>query len=857
MKGKNWSLLKRNSVCRLLLPPLALILILLFFTFSWLLSPFPSRGSDFYGAGTILLLIPLADILLPSFIPYWGLGTSFSFPKFSMGLLSFILHLLIPNHIMLWKFYFWLLFLVSGVFMYYYLLNHVDSSAISFLGATIYMYIPYHIAESIAEGHGLLSIAYALTPLLFLSYDKLYLKSDLKNTMTSGIITALDVLTHPQAFPLLTAPFLATYLLTRLILDKRPVSTKLKKATTLLSSTIYGLLLSSFWWIPFYRSMTHFYGTTYTIIDSLYFTADLIQAVTLQAMSVNISEWQSFFHNPWELLFSMITPSLLVLSMYSIFKKHNKTGISMFTAYILSLLLALGVTSPINVYYFAFNYIPLFNSIRTPVRFLFFTSFATTVIICIGLNNSFKNLKLSKKHIRIVLTLLLLLFMINSYTEINYAFQTFQLPATLHQAYNYLNTKPYGRIFIVPLSAWVHNPEWGNTINPMLWVFMYNKETVGCGAPNLLAEPTGELLDFLYWKAFSGKINLSVLCDIYGVDYIWVDKTNQLSENYNYLDPSMEKIFENEQYAIYQNKDRLPVIFLLYQCYHNISLNTSWTSPNESEIQVQPTTNGIIIFCNFNTDQYEVATISHNISLENYTLTDELAFNYNVLTNNNDLPSKIRLKITLIESNGNKYTINTLKLDKSGTISIPLFLFQPCNHTDTQLDTNYVSKIQIEIREAATPYQAKSFAIECSDFKIIKNTFKEVPFLRINSNVYILWLNSTTEEQQYSKKYIVLNYAYFPNWELTVINPKVPISVASKKVLYLLNGFDITTTSTHYVTYEIHFNASVIEKGSIILSAITFCIAPFYLFYTHRRKIYLSLKQFFQKPSLTCFNSSK
>ncbi|MEM3526613.1 MAG: hypothetical protein QXV37_04280, partial [Candidatus Jordarchaeaceae archaeon] len=478
--------------------PLLLLLAIFFtLTFQWLLSPYPSRGSDFYGAGTLLLYLPFTGFFLPSFIPYWGLGTNFiSFPKTILGLIISFLHLFIYSQIELWKVYFWLVFLLSGVFMHLYLLRIAESPSISFFGAFTYMYIPYHLSESIAEAHGDLSLAYTLLPLLFLSYEELFMRANPRNIIISGIFTTFVILTHPQSFIILIAPFLAIYLLIKIVLEKPILKFVLKKSISLSTPVLSGLLLTMFWWLPYYSSINEFYNTSYNIEASLYYTANPLQALTLQAISTNIPNWGHFFGNTWEYMFSLTIPLMLAFSMYFIIRTHNKIGISMFVSYTVSLLFSLGLISPIPLYQYAFEYLPFFNSIRTPARFLFFTSFAAVVIICIGLKIAFNKFKFSKKKKFVIVVGLLLFIMVNSYTEVGLSFRTFPLPIPLLGSYFFLNNQPYGRIFTIPLNTWSQEPQQGTVINPMLWVFMYDKEILGVGAPNLNTRPVGENINF-------------------------------------------------------------------------------------------------------------------------------------------------------------------------------------------------------------------------------------------------------------------------------------------------------------------------------------------------------------------------
>ncbi|MEM3587331.1 MAG: hypothetical protein QXO71_08440, partial [Candidatus Jordarchaeaceae archaeon] len=694
--------------------------------------------------------------------------------------------------------------------MHLYLLRIAESPSISFFGAFTYMYIPYHLSESIAEAHGDLSLAYTLLPLLFLSYEELFMRANPRNIIISGIFTTFVILTHPQSFIILIAPFLAIYLLIKIVLEKPILKFVLKKSISLSTPVLSGLLLTMFWWLPYYSSINEFYNTSYNIEASLYYTANPLQALTLQAISTNIPNWGHFFGNTWEYMFSLTIPLMLAFSMYFIIRTHNKIGISMFVSYTVSLLFSLGLISPIPLYQYAFEYLPFFNSIRTPARFLFFTSFAAVVIICIGLKIAFNKFKFSKKKKFVIVVGLLLFIMVNSYTEVGLSFRTFPLPIPLLGSYFFLNNQPYGRIFTIPLNTWSQEPQQGTVINPMLWVFMYDKEILGVGAPNLLTRPVGEYINFLLYQLTQHRsINLGALCDVYGIEYIWVDKYNPLSSNYMYIDDAMEKIFENDRYVIYRNTDSLPKVFLLYQYDQILSnFNVSWSykGENQSPVIIKPVANGIIVTYYFSSLLNDKIIINHTLSALNYTIFDEFAFDYRIFFTSGNILDDLIFGVSLFESDGSQYIINGITLDESGRMSIPLFLFQPNSFDENnQLDIDQICEIQIECSELTKTYQNKVFTIGYTAFRLVKNNFREIPFLKINNNHYIFWLNVPDDETMPSRKYIVLNYAQLSDWKLIIAQfGGLEVSIASEKILHLLNGFDITNIPNLYLNLLIN-----------------------------------------------------
>ena len=75
-----------------------------------------------------------------------------------------------------------------------------------------------------------------------------------------------------------------------------------------------------------------------------------------------------------------ILPFILVL-LGMILNRRNRYVWFFSVSILIAVLLAMGPDSPINVFGFAHRYVPLFDRLRTPVRFLLFTSLAYAVLI--------------------------------------------------------------------------------------------------------------------------------------------------------------------------------------------------------------------------------------------------------------------------------------------------------------------------------------------------------------------------------------------------------------------------------------------------------------------------------------------
>ncbi|MHA1834607.1 MAG: 6-pyruvoyl-tetrahydropterin synthase-related protein [Candidatus Baldrarchaeia archaeon] len=830
-KSKTLEILNTLKNNRILFPLTLLFVVLFSLTFPWLISPFPSYGSDFYGLGMVLDGLPIGDVIWPSLILDWYFGTTFTVvPMQVMWFFANFFYYFVANHLITWKLYFFSVFLLSGIFMYLYLLKMIDSMAISLFGAFFYMYTPYHIVETILEGQGHLSLGYSLIPLVFLSYELLLEKITLRNIIFCSFSTALIILSHPQVFPLYVLPFLIIYFGTRILLKKFSLIFLLKKSLFFTASIISGLLISMFWWFPFLMEGKYYYGGgAYSIEQSAGFhSTSIIQTLTLSCTSLTVPEIFYFMNSPLIFLISLIIPLLVFVSIYFILKDRNKKGISMIVPYSVSMLLALGLSSPIPLYEYVFYSIPLLSFTRTPIRFLQFTCFSATILICLGLMIAFQKMKLSRKKKRITLVFLTITIMLNAYTGISVGFQTFNLPWTLMESYAFIKWQPYGRLLTVPITGWVEYPGSRYMVNPMLWTVMYNKECVVGTGPMISIYEVGSYLDQLWLQGNSQPVNLETFTRLYGIDYVWVNKKDSF-QNY-ILGASLEKIFENSQYVVYKNNNTLPKLFLLEQRTEPLpGLNCSWYQQEGSKIfsSVGGNADRLTLFASFSNSERDWLGVANNIDLRNYTLTDMISYRYEAYNSNSK--SLFGQSLSLYEIDGSRYIMEGFPLQTRGEIEFPIGLLQLRYSEDenNQLDLDQVHKIEIGIFERGNFNQNTTVIVEYSDFKIVKNVFLEANITNLLSNV-----------SQNAKKYLVINYAWLPNWNLRIdYLSGISIQIPSTKVLYFLNGFDITYVPMIYVkSMRTTFEATSAEKLAYFLSISTITLCLLGLIYEWRKK---------------------
>ncbi|KKQ01967.1 MAG: hypothetical protein US11_C0002G0026 [Candidatus Roizmanbacteria bacterium GW2011_GWA2_36_23] len=229
------------------------LLILLIITvpaFLVLLNPhYPSMHDDQHVARLFLLD---QGIKQGNLFPRWvdGLGFGFGYPLYNFYP-PFIYYLAEFFHIIGFSFLWSIkLVIISGFVLsaigIYYLLKPVISKLAAFLGAGLYTYTFYHSINAYVRGALAEFFAMAITPLLFLSLYRLYIKKNLTSGIFFGLSFAVLILTHPLiALPSIF--FIIFLLIAYSALSGKKMVSFIKYA---LIGLLFGLGLSSFFWLP-------------------------------------------------------------------------------------------------------------------------------------------------------------------------------------------------------------------------------------------------------------------------------------------------------------------------------------------------------------------------------------------------------------------------------------------------------------------------------------------------------------------------------------------------------------------------------------------------------------------------------
>ena len=764
------------------IPLSVLVLIGFFLARGWLDCGFP-KGDD--ATTSLPMFWPLQKSLFDELTPiswssYWYLGhpTEWRLPHL-LGIFTF-------SNISI-KLFNMAIFILAGIFMYFFVYEITRNSSASFFSGLFYTFLPYHLLFTFFSGHLSISIAYSVTPLVFLSLKKSSKSISPPLTILTGFTVAVLILTHPQAFPILIGPFIFAYCLFEIIIrsllgNRTDVA---KCAIRIFASLMIGLLLSAYWWVPMIQEMDLFHSRSFSLEETIRYTPSFLELITFRPPHWNSpSTAIGAISSPPILAIRFFVPLFALLAL--IFLHRNKYVIFFSITGLTAIALGMGVYSPIPLFPFAFENIPFFDGIRTPVRFLAFASFAFSVPAGLLMARIFSRLKNRNMH-TLVLIMASLLVIANVYEETQRAFQTFDLEPSQKEAMSWLSEQESGRLAYLPFRTWANTPETRNIVYPWNYVHLHKKEVLGGGAPFYQLQNTADFLSIVKSKLHNEKINSIKLLDVLGVKYVVLDGNypNYLEEGlyktvHSDLESSddFEEVWSGGNVTIFKNLNAFPRVFL----------------QREGEIKK------IDVFEDSSTLAWRWAQATQyparlgwseegrnwlNVSVENIDFENFDAINFW-----HYLPEpqpNIHLDIAVFEKDESRYTAS-IRVDTSQgwhKVSVPFALLRLADSEDEnrQLDKNQIASLWIRASETGNYEENKAFTIYFDNMTLSKYEyiFNEVSFELIHPGKYKVNVNID------EPSYLVLAESYHPSW--VAKDPATGKVIARSEPLYIaLNG---------------------------------------------------------------------
>lgn len=166
-------------------------------------------------------------------------------------------------------------FIASAITMYLFIKEELKNKFSAFTAALFYLFSPYHLVDlhfRVAIGE---TIAFAILPFCFFAIKKMSYNKTFFWFMASAISFSLLILSH-QAISLASLPFISAYCIYLWIAQNRK---EIKYILLYLFSLLYGMILSSFYWLPL-------------IVESKYINL-------LSKGTVSFIQFNELFYSPW------------------------------------------------------------------------------------------------------------------------------------------------------------------------------------------------------------------------------------------------------------------------------------------------------------------------------------------------------------------------------------------------------------------------------------------------------------------------------------------------------------------------------------------------------------------------------
>jgi hypothetical protein len=595
--------------------------------------------------------------------------------------------------------------------------------------------------------------------------------------------------------------------------------------------SLIGLSLTASWWLPLLREISSLQAP-YTIEASESYQGTFLQVLTLRPAfcCTPVSAYETSASG----IISLLRFLPFALAILGVALNYKNKYVWFFSAAILiTWLLAMGSSAPVDLFAFAHRHMPLFSGLRTPVRFLLFTSFSYAILtgFCIkGAVGWLGRANLRQLKRSVVLSLILisacLVLMANTWHEAKAAFSDFTLSPDQKGAQAYLATQKGGdfRIADACFDIYAQNPDLRHIVNPINWTFAHGKETLPGGMPPTNAYTTN-LIESLQTDLSRGRLDMSEWFSLLNLKYIVIDSTDHLSSNIA-LDADFERVWTSDTIDIYENHAVKPRVFSVTATDERpVSLHAGDTINLR---YAEGTQEAVLTLGNQHTLSSDLSLMSaYSFSSPNdYACLEadvrSTAFHENdaihlVYYSDEDIPD-VHLSLELIEIDGSRYDVVLGSVDgiKAGwnevNFPISLLTLRYSGDENAKLDLDQIDRLWIGAGRQGASCKSQEFNLYFDSLSIAsQETNTNVEYTKIRPGKYKVHVSSD------SPTCLVLSESYHPNW-VARANGK---TVHSHLIYQALNGFYLEA-GEYDVTLE--FANSPLRVAGNVITGVTLCI---------------------------------
>lgn len=344
---------------------------------------------------------------------YFYIWRNFSFGHVEFLNIDNIIGLLPLDPILSSKLAIFIFTLIAGISTYFLSFHYIKSAIFSFLASYIYISNQYLFVEA-ASGHIYVILYYSLLPLIVFLYIKV-----LDNRKFVDIIKFSLLLTVAIFFSRGEAIFSYAIVLGIISLVEIISSKRIDVLSPITYCIFLFILFGSIWLIPYIFSVSPTYikegGFNYPIEEHKNFALGIFDTIaghgrefTYLAWTYGLA-WNSHpFLDYWKYKMIMIMIPILSFSAM-LFRKIDKITLSLSLMALLSIFLAKGPNEPFgNIYFWLYDNIPFFNSLRVENRLLTVSYLSYSLLIGITL----RNIKVNNFRLGTVLLIIVSIFIV-------------------------------------------------------------------------------------------------------------------------------------------------------------------------------------------------------------------------------------------------------------------------------------------------------------------------------------------------------------------------------------------------------------------------------------------------------------
>ena len=582
------------------------LIIILGLAFGWFNNNLPT-GLDTLGGFQLFDYVRdtfITQGFLPLWSPYWYVGHPVWYT------LSFLIFSLVSGSIFFYKFVWIVIFILSGIFLYELAFVFTKDRASSFVAGLIYLFVPYHVLMVSYSGAGAFNVLFALLPLTFLVLERTFQKPVVRNLVLLGFCVASIILAYPQAI-LLVGIFITFYALFRLLWIKNFVTNQVSINShytvrhtfwVVFGSLIIGFLLSMYWWLPYLLDLTSLSQVLFSLSELTLRSSSIVEVLMLRTFPFNIPSFSLSGISIYTTIITLVIPILALLGVSGSFK--NKYVLYFSSSGLVALTLAMGIFSPIFV--FAFNYVPFFNSIRQPDRFLLYVSLCFALLAGFGVKKLLMRFRTNIKKLAILIICSLVI--LNSCFEMYRGFSTYELGDDQRNAMTWIATEAKGSLIIpFPQRGWLQiDDEKDRVINPWYYTSLTKARTLSGGSTmHSVRDNTSLTVDELIGET----------SNLYGVNYLvfdnnlieYFDQGSRENVNLAYARVSASdkfvKVWTEGNVVIFENTQAFPEIYLRYTdastgktCYSINNASVNQINVQMYKIRVNATQQSLLVF---------------------------------------------------------------------------------------------------------------------------------------------------------------------------------------------------------------------------------------------------------------------